>query len=120
MLNMRGFRLLLESQQALDNILKYGVHQKLLIHFLDSSMWEIIQKYKTEKEILVWVHGSEIQPWHRRLFNYETEEQLSKAKIESDIRMEFLETLTQQITGKHEINFRVRIFRSRSDGGYRD
>ena len=100
-----GIQVITGSQQALDNILKYGVHQKLLIHFLDSSMWEIIQKYKTEKEILVWVHGSEIQPWHRRLFNYETEEQLSKAKIESDIRMEFWKPLLNKLPENMKLIF---------------
>ena len=105
-----GIQVITGSQQALDNILKYGVHQKLLIHFLDSSMWEIIQKYKTEKEILVWVHGSEIQPWHRRLFNYETEEQLSKAKIESDIRMEFWKPLLNKLPENMKLIFVSKYF----------
>jgi glycosyltransferase involved in cell wall biosynthesis/spore maturation protein CgeB len=100
-----GIQVITGSQQALDNILKHGEHQKVLIHFLDSSMWEIIQKYKTEKEILVWVHGSEIQPWHRRLFNYETKQQLSKAKVDSKIRMEFWKPLLNKLPENMKLIF---------------
>jgi glycosyltransferase involved in cell wall biosynthesis/spore maturation protein CgeB len=77
------------SKQALENILQCGTHQKILVHFLEPVMWEIISKYTDSKQIIVWIHGSEIQPWHRRKFNYLSKEDEEKAKITSKPRMAF-------------------------------
>ena len=77
------------SKQALENILQCGNHKKILVHFLEPIMWEIISKYTDSKQIIVWIHGSEIQPWHRRKFNYLSKEDEEKAKIASKPRMAF-------------------------------
>jgi glycosyltransferase involved in cell wall biosynthesis len=82
-----GIQVITGSQQALKNVLKEGAHEKIAVHFLDSNMWGVIEPFSSDRKILVWVHGSEIQPWHRRIFNYETEEELAKAKVESEVRM---------------------------------
>ena len=77
------------SKQALENVLQCGNHRKILVHFLEPAMWEIISKYTDNKQIIVWIHGSEIQPWHRRKFNYLSKEDEDKAKIASKPRMAF-------------------------------
>ena len=77
------------SKQALQNILQCGNHKKILVHFLEPVMWEIISKYVDSKQVIVWIHGSEIQPWHRRKFNYLSKEDEDKAKITSKPRMAF-------------------------------
>jgi len=85
------------SSVALNRLMKSQKYEKILVHFLDEAMWEILQNYVGKIEILVWVHGSEIQPWHRRTFNYANENELNKAKIDSEKRMSFWVPLLQNI-----------------------
>ena len=84
-----GVDVITGSKKALATILRNNNHKKIAVHFLDNEMWEPIETNHNNREILVWVHGSEIQPWHRRTFNYSTEEELEKAKIASKERMGF-------------------------------
>lgn len=59
------------SPVLLDTLLKSKKYKKILVHFLDQNMWEILGRYIDDIEVIVWVHGSDIQPWWRRKFNYE-------------------------------------------------
>ena len=77
------------SQDALRNLLRHNRYKTILVHFLDSSMWEVIEEFLDEIRVIVWVHGAEIQPWHRRIFNYTSGEELEKAKEVSDRRLAF-------------------------------
>jgi glycosyltransferase involved in cell wall biosynthesis len=52
-------------------------------------MWAVLEKYIDTVKIIVWLHGAEIHPWHRRAFNYETDAERDLAKLESDKRMSF-------------------------------
>ena len=100
-----GIQVIGGSKYALKNILNGGAHEKIAVHFLDSTMWEILEPFSANKEILVWVHGSEIQPWHRRTFNYETDEQLAKAKVDSEIRMRFWKPLLSDLPQNMKLIF---------------
>ena len=100
-----GIQVITGSQQALTNILCHGIHGKIAVHFLDSEMWNTIEPFSADKEILVWVHGSEIQPWHRRTFNYDTNEQLAKAKVESEKRMDFWRPLLSRLPKNMKLVF---------------
>ncbi|MGB1986088.1 MAG: glycosyltransferase family protein [Candidatus Poseidoniaceae archaeon] len=84
-----GIDVITGSKKALATILQKNNHKKIAVHFLDSEMWEPIEANHNNRDILVWVHGSEIQPWHRRIFNYSTEDELEKAKVASQDRMNF-------------------------------
>ena len=84
-----GVEVITGSQEALSTVLKQSSHKKIAVHFLDEDMWGPIEKHHNQRDILVWVHGAEIQPWNRRIFNYETDEELEKAKTESVKRMSF-------------------------------
>jgi len=92
-----GIRVITGSETALHNILNQNNHSKILVHFLDSEMWRVIESQLNERELLVWVHGSEIQPWHRRLFNYSSEEEIEKEKILSQDRMDFWQPFMKNI-----------------------
>ena len=98
------------SKQALENILLCGGHKKILVHFLEPLMWEVISKYADKKEIIVWIHGSEIQPWHRRKFNYLSKEDEEKAKIASKPRMEFWRKLFDNLPKKVRFIFVSQYF----------
>ncbi len=43
------------------------------VHFLTVEMWNVLKKHLNHIRLLVWLHGSEIQPYTRRLFLYDGE-----------------------------------------------
>ena len=74
-----------------------GHYKSVLVHFLDSAMWEVLKYHINNLKVVVWVHGAEIQPWHRRDFNNQTEEQRTVAKMKSEKRMAFWRELLKNI-----------------------
>src|SRR5690606_6053741 len=81
------------SQGTLRGMLSSGSYRHVLVHFLDSDMWEVLCEYIGDIKVTVWVHGAEIHPWYRRKFNIETPEQEEIAKRQSAQRMGFWQTL---------------------------
>lgn len=73
---------------ALSTLLKSGRYKRVLVHFLSSEMWEVLECFPT-LQCIVWVHGVEIQPWHRRDYNYRDEAERNVAKLASKKRMDF-------------------------------
>lgn len=89
------------------NLLKRYVsgegYKSILVHFLSSDMWDSLKATPKSVPIIVWIHGSEIHPWNRRKYNFTSEEQISKAKIESNRRLNFWREL---FTGnQHNLHF---------------
>lgn len=76
------------DQSVLRAALDSGRYRTVLVHFLTKEMWEVLVSYPRIHKI-VWVHGSEIQPWYRREYNYQTEQELNSAKAESEMRIAF-------------------------------
>lgn len=77
------------SADKLTEVLETGRVKTLCVHFLNPYLWGVIKNYINDINLIVWVHGSEIQPWHRREYNYTSEQALEEAKIESAERQEF-------------------------------
>lgn len=77
------------SKHILDGMLAMHDHRTVLVHFLDEAMWTCLQPHLERIKVLVWIHGSEVQPWHRRSFEYASEVELGPAKIASEARMKF-------------------------------
>ena len=90
--------------EKLENVLSTGKIDTVCVHFLDKQMWDVLKEFKNKIRILVWLHGAEIQPWWRREYNYTTEEELSKAKEASEIRMAFWKEVFSEYT-KYNIKF---------------
>lgn len=61
----------------------------LLVHFLDRAVWEALSSRPERSRVLVWVHGSEVQPWWRRAYNYLSGDDLERAKELSWERLKF-------------------------------
>ena len=68
-------------------ILDSGAIDTVCVHFLDREMWEVLKHYLSRIRLIIWSHGADIQPWWRRKFNYESEQQLEQAKQQSEARM---------------------------------
>jgi len=84
------------SSDALHNLLKNNSYKSILVHFLDEQMWDVLKDYIDEIKVFVWIHGAEIQPWHRREFNYTTQKKLEEAKIPSAKRMKFWKSILKE------------------------
>jgi len=85
------------SQQTLRRMLASGRYRHVLVHFLDPDMWDVLQEFIDTIKMTVWLHGAEIQPWHRRNFNYKTEQERQEARNKSDIRMAFWRDLLRPV-----------------------
>lgn len=82
------------SQQALRKLLESGKYRNILVHFLSPEMWQVLQEFPAIKKT-IWLHGAEIQPWHRRDYNFENEQDRNKAIRESALRMAFWREMLQ-------------------------
>lgn len=82
---------------ALRKILSQGNVQSVCVHFLNAAMWDVLKDFADFVRINVWIHGAEIHPWHRRLYNVTAPEQMEKFKVQSDIRMSFWEKIFSNV-----------------------
>ncbi len=82
------------NQQALRMQLATGKYRNILVHFLSPDMWQVLKEFPHIKKT-IWLHGAEIQPWHRRDFNFESEQNRNKRARESELRMAFWREMLQ-------------------------
>lgn len=67
-------------QQELESVLRTGGYERILVHFLDPAMWEVLEPFATEVDIVLWFHGAEVQAWHRRAFLHRSDDEKETAK----------------------------------------
>ncbi len=89
----QGVEVTTGSAEALRATLATGQHHTVLVHFLSQAMWNVLRDFQDRLRIVVWVHGAEVQPWHRRTFNYRSEQELALAKVTSDTTIAFWQQL---------------------------
>lgn len=58
--------------ELLDTTLASGQINHVLVHILDQKMWNVLEKHIDRVKVTVWAHGSEIQAWWRREFEFES------------------------------------------------
>lgn len=90
--------------EQLISALTSGTVKTICVHFLDQEMWSILKLYLDQIRLLIWVHGSEIQPWWRREYNYNSKEALDQARHESEKRMKLWDEVFR-MTEKYDIHF---------------
>jgi len=98
------------SQSTLRKLLDSGRYRNVLVHFLDPDMWEVLKDYVDRLNVIVWVHGAEIQPWWRRQFNFKTEEQLQVGKLQSEQRLSFWSGLLKEMPANLKLIFVSHFF----------
>jgi glycosyltransferase involved in cell wall biosynthesis/spore maturation protein CgeB/predicted nucleic acid-binding Zn-ribbon protein len=84
------------AQEALHQMLASGRYKSVLVHFLNEAMWQVLQHHIGQVKTYVWVHGAEIQPFHRR-DNFENDQQREAAKVQSEARMSFWRGLLRKM-----------------------
>ncbi|MBB5014461.1 glycosyltransferase family protein [Rehaibacterium terrae] len=98
------------SAEALDRLLATGRYRAVLVHFLDPGMWQVLERHVRRQRIIVWVHGAEIQPFHRREYNYRTDKERAAAQAKSDARMAFWRGLLKTMPPNLHLVFVSRYF----------
>jgi len=75
----------------LNSTVATGQFKTIFIHILDNQMWDVVKRYLNRVKIVVWVHGSEIQHWKRRAFEFDnmSSADINRQKKLSDNRMKF-------------------------------
>lgn len=58
------------NKSELLNIIKKRKPKKILIHFLNHRMIEVIKRSEFKIPIIIWIHGVEALGWYRRLFDF--------------------------------------------------
>ena len=76
------------NADKLAQVLDSGRIKTVCVHFLNPYLWSVIKNYLDEIKLIVWSHGSDIQPWHRRKFNLKTQKDIEDAQKASAIREE--------------------------------
>lgn len=79
------------DSELLDGTLASGQISHVLVHILDQKMWKVLEKHIDRVKVTVWAHGSEIQAWWRREFEFESlaESEVARQKRLSDQRKIF-------------------------------
>ena len=98
------------SSADLQRLLQDGHHRSLLVHFLDEPLWNVLRHHVHTKKIFVWVHGFEIQPWYRRDFSNDADQQRRAAQKESTARIAFWRGLLEEMPANLSLIFVSRMF----------
>ncbi|BBB30256.1 glycosyl transferase family 1 [Neptunomonas japonica JAMM 1380] len=90
-----GIDVISGDKDLLDSTLAAGHISHVLVHMLDSNMWNVLKKYIENLKVTVWVHGAEIQHWKRREFEFErmTSTEVERQKRLCDKRNKFWKEL---------------------------
>lgn len=90
-----GIDVFAHDHEMLDKLLASGAYDKVCIHLIDKKIWDVVKKYQDKVQIIIWVHGAEIQVWQRREFEFEnmSEQEIVRQKKLSDQRRHFWRTL---------------------------
>ena len=79
------------DRDMLDLTLRSGQYRHVLVHLLDEQMWETLARHIDRVKVTVWVHGAEIQAWHRRAFEFDRfdEAETTRRKALAELRAAF-------------------------------
>ena len=89
------------------NALKTGQIKTVCVHQLTPYIWNVLKDYLDRISLIVWLHGKEIQPWHRYSFDFSTEEEIEQAKAESAERQAFWKEVFKVAETTQDIQFVV-------------
>ena len=73
-------------------------YKHIAVHFLDQRMWSALKEKLDSTKVTVWVHGADIQAYHRRAFLYEgPDQQIEAAKKLSEEKLSFWRSILQEM-----------------------
>lgn len=105
-----GVECMTGDECALEAVLKRGTYKKIIVHFMTPAMWKVLRRHCDEIPVIVWLHGGEILPYHRREFDYTTEEAKTHALAASKRRVAFWNSVLNPMPGNLTLVFVSRRF----------
>jgi len=78
-----------EDYSELHTMIANGNYKAILVHFLNKQGWGVLKEYAAKIPVIVWIHGFEIQPYHRREYNFRNDEERERAIRASNDRSAF-------------------------------
>lgn len=96
--------------EALDKLIRDRQLESIAVHFLDPAMWQVLEQHIDKIRVNVWIHGAEIQPWHRREFNFRNDMERQAEKAKSEQRLTFWRKLLAKQHDNLHIIFVSKIF----------
>lgn len=99
-----GINITQGGAEKLTALLESGCIKTVCVHFLNPYMWSVLKNYLDEINLIVWSHGSDIQPWHRREYNYRTKQEIEEAK-KASVERELFWKEVFEYSEKHNIRF---------------
>lgn len=69
-----GINVVSGNKELLEEYLVLNQPDRLLLHFINEHMIEIIEKINYKNKIFIWIHGVEGLAWYRRLFNFKNKD----------------------------------------------
>jgi glycosyltransferase involved in cell wall biosynthesis len=106
-----GVRVYTGYKEELRSLLRVGKYKKILVHFISPDMFEVLKEFLDQMRIIIWIHGSEAQPWHRRAFEYTEAADLSNIITSSNMKMDFIKELMYKTSKNLHFVFISDIFR---------
>lgn len=106
-----GVKIYKGCKDDLRRLLNSGKYNIVLVHFVNSDMFQVLKDYMDRLKIIIWIHGYEAQPWQRRAFEYTKESDLTGVKYSSNKRMEFIKALLETRSPNIHFVFVSDIFR---------
>ena len=84
----QGVDIIHGDRTRLENTLASGQIDHVLVHLLDEQMWRCLEKFVDSVQVTIWIHGADIQMWHRRAFDHfqMTEQEIERRKRLSEAR----------------------------------
>jgi len=96
--------------EALDKMLSSGRYESVGVHFLDPVIWQVLERHIGKIRVNVWVHGAEIQPWHRREYNFRSVDERLAEVARSDQRLAFWRGLLRKMPENLHLVFVSKYF----------
>jgi glycosyltransferase involved in cell wall biosynthesis len=96
--------------EALAALFRSNDYKAVLIHFLDETMWQVLREQAKRARVLIWLHGAEVQAWHRRSFNYTSDSERDAAKLKSVRRDSFWRSVLDGLPSGGKLIFVSRHF----------
>ncbi len=99
-----GINIIEGNGTTLAQIFESGQIDIVCVHFLDAMMWEVLKPYLDKIKLIVWSHGSDIQPWWRRAYLYETEADKKAGQEQTEVKMKLWKEVFA-MSEEHNIHF---------------
>ncbi len=97
------------NEKLLRATLESGRVDTVFVHVLKPNMWNVLKDFP-HIHIVVWVHGSEIQPWYRRAYNFTTSDEIERQKKLSAARMRFWQSVMNPMPSNVHLVFISQFF----------